>query len=188
MARGGTTRIAAAMLGALALAGCGWGSSSSPGPTAGAAPCPRIVILAEGADLTRFRAGAPRDLTAMAFDARIAGFEARCDFANRDRTALDVRVTPRFEAERGPAAQGNSADLPWFIAVTTADDTEVLGRVADTTRVIFPANVQRGGAIGRSAGVVIPLAEGRRAGDVLVRLSFQLTPEELAQNRQRGPR
>ena len=117
----------------MALAACG-GGSSQPAPVGGA-PCPRIAILADGADLTRYREGAGRDLTAMVVDARVTGFEARCDFAGSDRGVLDVRIVPRFEAERGPAATARSVDLPWFVALSTADDSEVLARIAGTTRM-----------------------------------------------------
>jgi hypothetical protein len=169
----------------LALAACG--GAAPPAPVGGA-PCPRIAILAEGADLTRYRAGAARDLTAMVVDARVGGFEARCDFASRDRGVLDVRVTPRFEAERGPAGELRSVDLPWFVALSTADDTEVLARVAGTSRVTFPPNGPRGQAVGQPVLLSMPLTDGRRAADYVVRISFQLTPEELALNRARGAR
>lgn len=185
MARGQKLMRAAVLGVPLALAGCG----GSPAPTAaGAAPCPRIAILADGADLTRYRPGAARDLTGMVLDARIAGFDARCDFTGSDRATLDVRVTPRFQAERGPAASGNTADLPWFVAVTDAGDTEILSRVAATTRIAFAPNVPRTQAAGQAVQVSMPLTGGRRAGDYTVRVSFQLTPEELALNRARGPR
>ncbi|WP_372623227.1 hypothetical protein [Falsiroseomonas sp.] len=167
----------------LLITACG----GSPLP-AGSAPCPRIAILADGADLTRFRTGAARDLTALTLDARITGFDARCDYAGGDLRALEVRITPRFEAERGPAAAGRGADLPWFVALSDTADTRILARVAQTTPVTFPPNVQRAEASGRPVQVVVPLPEGRRASDYVVRLSFQLTPEELALNRQRGPR
>jgi hypothetical protein len=153
------------------------------------APCPRIAILAEGADLTRFRPGAGRgDLTAMVADARIAGFDATCDFADRARTTLNVRITPRFDAERGPAAEGRALDLPWFVALTDAADSAVLDRQAFVTRVAFGPNVARSNATGQTARLALPLGEGRSAATYTVRLSLQLTPEELALNRARGPR
>jgi hypothetical protein len=173
-------------LAALTLAACSGGGD--PGPLGGTAPCPRIAILADGADLTRFRPGAARDLTAMVVDARIAGFEARCDFAGRDRRVLDVRITPRFEVERGPALAERSADLPWFVALSDANDSGVLERVAATTRVTFSPNVQRTQVTGRTAQLAVPVGGELRAADYVVRLSLQLTPEELEQNRQRGPR
>jgi hypothetical protein len=183
MARGQKVLRAAVLGVPLALAACG----GTPAPT-GPAPCPRIAILADGADLTRYQPGAARELTGMVLDARIAGFDARCDFAASDRSALDVRITPRFQAERGPAATGGTAELPWFVVVTDAGDAEILTRVAATTRVSFPPNVPRAQATGQAVLVTMPLSGGRRAGDYTVRVSFQLTPDELALNRQRGPR
>jgi hypothetical protein len=174
--------IAAALL---ALAGCG---GLGGGSGSGTAPCPRIAILAEGSELTRYRPGAPRDLSQMAVDARILGFDARCDWASRDRRALEVRVTPRFGAERGPAADGRVVDLPCFVAVTDAGDSQVLERVAATTRLTFPANVGRAGATGTPVTVTLPIGEDRGARDYAVRLSFQLTPDDLVHNRARGVR
>ena len=175
-------RAAAAAAALLLLAACGGRANDA------AAPCPRIAILADGADLTRFAPGAGRDLTALVLDARLTGFEARCDFAGRDRRVLDVRITPRFEAERGPAAEGRTADLPWFVALSDAGDSAVVDRVAGTTRIAFAANVPRAQATGRPVAVAVPVGGGLRAADYVLRLSFQLTPEELALNRQRGPR
>jgi len=156
--------------------------------SASQAPCPRIVILADGADLTRFRAGASGDLTALTADARIAGFEANCDFASRDRSALNIRLTPRFEVERGPAAEGRTLDLPWFVALTDAGDERLLDRQAFTSRVAFGPNVVRTTIQGQTARLSMPLGQGVRAADYTVRISLQLSPEELALNRARGPR
>ncbi|MGG5810692.1 hypothetical protein [Falsiroseomonas sp. CW058] len=173
----------------LALAGCGVGDLLTARPTGpSTAPCPRIAILGEGADLTRFRDGAGRDLTAMEVDAVIAGFDARCDHAGRDRRVLDVRVAPRFRAERGPAFGGRAVDLPWFVALSDANDSAVLERIPATTRITFPPDIPGAAATGQAVRLAIPVAEGLRASDYVVRLSFQLTPEELAHNRQRGPR
>jgi hypothetical protein len=182
----GFNRSLSALAGLLMLAGCS--ALTTPVNTTQAA-CPRIALLAEGADLTRFRPGATRgDLTAMVADARIAGFDATCDYADRARSALNVRVTPRFAAERGPAAEGRTLDLPWFVALTDAEDSAVLDRQGFTTRITFGPNVARTSATGQTARLALPLGEGRTAGTYTVRLSLQLTPEELALNRARGPR
>lgn len=181
MRRANTGMCLAGGLAMLALAGC----SSSPPTGVSTAPCPRIAILADGADLTRFRPGGPADLATMTVDARIVGFDAQCDFQGRDR--LDVRVTPRFSAERGPAADGRSFDLPWFLAVSTADE-EVLDRTASVTRVTFPQNVGRAAATGPTVRFTMPIGNGGRAQDYLVRIAFQLDEQQLAYNRARGPR
>ena len=183
--RGGWAR-GAAVLGVLGLAACGGGGTrTSDGPQA---PCPRIALLADGADMTRFRPGGAGELTAMVVDARISGFDATCDWAGRSGRDVTVRLTPRFEAERGPAADGRTLDLPWFVALTDAGDTTLLAREAFSTRLTFPPNVPRATATGQAARVTVPVAEGRRAGEYTLRVSLQLTPEELAFNRRRGPR
>lgn len=179
--------VAAVALPAM-LAACGGSESTSNVLTAGQAPCPRITILADGADLTQYVAGAPRDLTTMVLDARIAGFDAVCDYASRDRRALDVRVTPRFQVERGPAARGGSLDIPWFIAVSDAGDTDVIDRQAFTARATLASNQTRVNSTGQAARLRLPIGDGVSAGNYLVRISFQLTPDQLAQNRSRGPR
>jgi hypothetical protein len=169
---------------ALVLAGCG--SSGPPGVST--APCPRIAILADGADLTRFRPGAGRDLTGMIVDAKLAGFDARCDFDRRDNRSIEVQVTPRFQAERGPAAEGRTVELPWLLVLSDPTDTEDLSRVNDVSRVTFPPNVNRITVAGRTATLVVPVAPGTRAQQYLVRLAFQVSQDELSHNRQRGVR
>jgi hypothetical protein len=184
----------ALVLGAtLALAACGGREDAEGARTIATlanelAPCPRIVILGDGADLTRFRPGGDRDLTAMVVDARIEGFNASCDYANSARDSLAIRLTPRFEAERGPAAEGRTAELPWFVALTDPGDQSVLDRRGFAARASFPPNTPRATVIGQQARLAVPLRPGARAQDYTIRLSFQLSPEELAHNRARGPR
>jgi hypothetical protein len=173
--------LAAALL---ALAGCGGGDQ----PTL-PATCPRVGILADAADLTHFRPGAGQDLSAMVLDARITGFQARCDYTRRGR-ALEMILTVQFAAERGPAAQGaRTAELPYFVTVVSPDETQVIAPPQHfSTRVVFPTNVSRVRANGQELSIVIPLGGERRLGDEAVLIAFQLTPEELALNRRRGPR
>ena len=83
------------LAGALALAGCG-----NTGPATPPAPCPRITILADGADLTRFQPGAVQDLATTTFDARLVGFQASCDYARR-RGGVAVTLSVLFALPLG---------------------------------------------------------------------------------------
>lgn len=180
MRRRRMTGLAAAAL----LAGCGGGSGFTSGPPA---PCPRVTILADGADLTQFRPGAVQDLAAMTVDARLIGFEARCDYTRR-RESVAVAVSAIFDVERGPAAPAlREARLPWFIAVTDAGDAQLIDRQDFVTPVAFTGNVNRVRVQSRPVTLNFP-AEERLVENHNVRLSFQLTPEQLALNRRRGPR
>ncbi len=173
-----------AAFGLLVLAGCGDRPVEDLLSRA-QAPCPRIGVIADAADLTRFRAGGGTDLTAMEVDARVAGFQAKCDYAS-GRQGLVVTLTPQFTAERGPAAPGPAIDIPYMVAVV-GDDDRVLSRAAYALRVAFPPNVSRVQSQGEELSVTltggVPQAASRR-----VLIGFQLSPEELAANRRRGPR
>lgn len=166
-----------ALAGLMALGACGSEVQRT-------APCPRITLLRDGADLTRFRPGAGQDLSVMTADARLTGFQARCDFANRGN-AITIDITPGFAVEQGPAGASSSVDLPWFVAISDDRDTRILDQQDYTTRASFPANQSRVALAGERVRLTLPASEIR---EVNVRLSFRLTAEELAYNRRRGAR
>jgi predicted NAD/FAD-dependent oxidoreductase len=172
--------------GLLALAGCNSGSSGVAGLLETAqAPCPRVGVIADAADLTRFRAGGGTDLTAMVVDARVSGFQAKCNYAPR-REGLVVTLTPAFSAERGPAASGSEIEIPYMVAVVSEDD-RILSQASYNLRVAFPPNVARVQSGGEELSITLP-GGVQQAASRRVLIGFQLSPEELAANRRRGPR
>ncbi len=177
--------LAAAALAGLLPAACG-GGGSARGPALPVA-CPRPGILADGADLTRWRPGPVRDLTTLVFDARLSGLNGSCRPGRGDRT-LEVTLAPSFAVERGPAGSGERlAELPWFVAVVGPGD-EILQRRSFTERVPFNRGETRAAGAAEPVRLSLPVGEERRATDYRVLVSFELTPEELAANRRRGPR
>ena len=170
--------------GLLLLAACG-GAARDPMAEI-TAPCPRVALLGEAADLTRY-AGGGRDLSALVLDARLTGFTARCDYAPRN-AGLDVTLRLAMSAERGQAAPGREATLPYLVAVVTPDETAVLAREAYGAQVAFPVNVNRVLTRGEEISIRLPGRDPQEAAQRTVLLGFVLTPEELALNRQRGPR
>ncbi|MCQ4161813.1 hypothetical protein NON00_18020 [Roseomonas sp. GC11] len=175
--------VMAAMGAALLLAGCGSGDRGNP-LLDGKAPCPAISILADGADLTRFRPGGGRDLTAMEFNASISGYKASCDFAPRN-AGLDVTLKPSFLVERGPAATGRAAEMTYMVAVAQ-DGNPVAPPSLFGLKVEFPANVSR--SAGEDEVTIRLPGTPAQAARRQIWISFQLSPEELALNRARGPR
>ena len=75
--------------------------------------------------------------------------------------------------------------LPWFIIVTDAGDAEVIDRQDFGTPVTFAGNASRVRVQSRPVALNLP-AEERLVENHTVRLSFQLTPDQLAANRRRG--
>jgi hypothetical protein len=175
---------AAAALVALLPAGCGSGGDRGPAlPVA----CPRPGILADGADLTRWQPGPVRDLTTLIFDARLTGLNGSCRPGRRDRS-LEVTLTATFAVERGAAGSGaRVAELPWFIAVVGPGE-EILQRQSFVERLAFNRGETRAAGETEPVRLSLPVGEERRATDYRIFVSFELTPEDVAVNRRRGPR
>lgn len=175
-------RFLLAALPALALAGCGdTGSSRLP------VACPRPGLLAEGADLTRYRPGPVRDLTTLEWDARITGLSGGCA-PGRNNRSIDVTLTATFVVERGVGAEGRLVELPWFVAVVDANDERILNRQGFVERAGFARNETRATVESGPVRLSLPVGEARRASDYRILVSFELAEEDLALNRRRGPR
>lgn len=166
----------------LTLMGCG-DTTATRLPVA----CPRPGLLADGADLTRYRPGPVRDLTTLEWDARLAGISGGCN-PGRGARSVDVTLITAFTVERGAGAEGRVVDLPWFVAVVDANDGRVLNRQNFVERATFARNEARTTIESVPVSLSLPVGETRRATDYRIFVSFQLTPEELEQNRRRGPR
>jgi hypothetical protein len=148
------------------------------------APCPRVTILADGADVTRYQPGAPADLAAMVVDGRMVGVGVTCDYVRGG--GVEVKVAAIMDVERGPASRGNRAELPWFLAVTSGDDSQLVERKDARLMVNFEGNQTRARATSAPESIIFPT--GRNPADYRVRISFALSAEELDRNRRRGPR
>ncbi len=107
----------------------------------------------------------------VAFYGIVSEADVKCEYTgDAVRIALDVIVV----AERGPAAKGDSVDLPYFVAVTGPDQT-VLARNPFAVRIAFEGNQKRS-AVTDHYEEVIPLG-GRKGSDLNVYLGFQQSPE-----------
>lgn len=166
----------------LLLAGCGAGTGTQL-PIA----CPNPGLLGEGADLTRYRPGAPQDLTGLDFDARLVSINGSCKAGRGDRT-IELEMTAGFAVERGPASEGRAVELPWFVAVLDRQTDAILSRQDFTDRVVFGRNETRSTVDSAPVSITLPVGETRRAADYRILVSFQLTEQDLALNRRRGPR
>jgi hypothetical protein len=166
----------------LLLAGCGAGTGTQL-PIA----CPNPGLLGEGSDLTRYSPGAAQDLTGLDFDARLVSINGSCKAGRGDRT-IEMQMTAGFSVERGPASEGRSVELPWFVAVLDRRTDAILSRQNFTDRVAFGRNETRTTVDSAPVSITLPVGENRRAGDYRILVSFQLTEQDLALNRRRGPR
>jgi hypothetical protein len=174
----GAALSAAALLAALPLAGCG--------PERGefAPACPQPIFEQTLSDVARYRPGTDgRDLTDLVVQGRLVSVSGQCKLANKKGDTLLVAVRVGMQITRGPALQGNSADVPVFLAVT--DGETILDKQTYMVRAEFPSNVQMVPLAGGPIDFSLPITASRTGAAYQIRIGFQLTPEELEANRRR---
>jgi hypothetical protein len=170
----------ASALAALALAGCGLSDDPNRFPPA----CPASAILSDAADITHTD-GRGRDITDTVMDGRITGLKGTCRDSD-DRKALDASIRVGMDVSRGPAATGRTAPVPYFVAVSR--DGRILDKRVMTLDVVFPPNVDRVHIEGEPVSFAFPTPRGVTGAAYRIVVGFQLTPDQLAANRARGPR
>jgi len=158
----------AVLAGLLALAGCGWFSHT---PQTAAPACPGAVILRPLANTAIFGPAAERRPDNVAFYGLLDEVGSKCTYSgNSVLMKLDVIVI----GQHGPAAQGDSVDLDYFVAVTTPQQT-ILSKQPFRVRIVFPPGKIRAGVTDH-IDEAIPL-DGHTANDLTLDLGFQQSPD-----------
>lgn len=176
--RQGWQRLAGALAPAVVVAGCGGGGIDQFAPA-----CPRPAILRDANDLTRYR-GTGRDFLDTALQGRITAINGSCTQDGRRTVVATVQVGMDFT--RGPAAVGRTTSVPFFVAVSQGQT--VLDKQIYTVQLEFPENTDRLRVTGDSVTLRLPVTATQKADSYQVTTGFQLSPEELAINRQRPAR
>jgi hypothetical protein len=160
-------------------------ASGCTDPNSFAPSCPRSAILPDTGDITRWRtvsSGSSHDVTDLVLAGRVTGVIANC-FAGDKPATIRAKVQVAFTLNRGPAAAGRSADVAYFMAVTRGDT--ILDKAVFPVHAVFPPNIDELKLVGEEVNLVIPTPKGISGPDYTVETGFQLSPQELAANRQR---
>jgi hypothetical protein len=172
-------RLMASTAAIAALAAC-----SAPKPTEFAPSCPRVVVVADAADLSRYRPGGGQDLTDLVLDGRILPPKGSCEREDRDNVRTNLNVD--LQLLRGPASRGRAAPISYFVAVRDGD--RLIDKQVYNLTVTFPENQDQMRITGPLTSMLLPVNKEKAAAAYDVLVGFQLSPDELAVNRQRGPR
>ncbi|HBK08016.1 MAG TPA: hypothetical protein DDZ81_19535 [Acetobacteraceae bacterium] len=144
--------------------------------------CPSAKLVPALADLTRYSGPGPtHDLTDMVLQARVVTVDGKCA-AGDDKSVLPASVAVSFLLQRGPAMVGREADLPVFLAVVEGDT--VRDKRVFQVHLIFPPNVDRMTITSPPIDLNLPVSPEKSGAAYGIIAGFQLTPEELAANRQ----
>ena len=158
----------AALLGILALSGCGMFSSSS---SKQAEACPSAVVLRPLSNTAVFGSAPERRPDNVAFYGLLSEAALKCDYSGGNvKIALDAVIV----GERGPASKGDVVDLPYFVAVTGPDQS-IISKRPFAVRIVFEGTQKRAGVTDHIEET-IPL-DGRKGSDLNILLGFQQSPE-----------
>jgi len=153
-----------------------------------APPCPRPAFLGDAANIDLYRsAGGPggrRDLTDLVLHGRVIGLNGSCQEGDR-KNQLATTAVMTVELTRGPAMQGREADVPVFLAVTDGDT--ILDKRIYPLHAAFPPNVDRLVLQSEVQSLALPVSPGKSGAAYTIVIGFQLTPDEMEQNRRSGP-
>jgi len=164
--------IAALLVLGWALAGC-----TKSGPPK---PCPRVGVLDDAQRLVRFNPGGGRDLTDIRFEAEIGVRSGRCEYTSRD-SQLEVEMAVEIQAVRAPNA-GKQGEFEYFVAITDRSQ-RILAKQVFTAVIPFETDRRAAGAL-EELVETIPLKPGQLGNEFEIVVGFQLSPDELAYNRQ----
>jgi hypothetical protein len=164
----------------LPLFGCG------PAANTFAPVCPTPRLIPALSDVTRYGGPGPtHDVTDLILQGRVVAVNGSCE-AGDDKSKLPAKVLVSITMQRGPAMQGREADVAVFLAVTEGDT--VRDKRVFPLRLAFPPNVDRLTITSPEIDLDLPVSPDKSGAVYSIIAGFQLTPDELAANRQAGGR
>ena len=146
--------------------------------------CPPMGALKEAEELTRFRLGDGRDLTDVAFEAKIGRVVGKCEVKQSESLAK-IQAGFEFFGERGPALDKAETPLKYFVAVK-APNGKIARREAYDVSLVFDGGAQEARAVDYLF-LEIPDATPAALRAYQIYVGLQMTREEFAFS-QRGQR
>lgn len=166
---------AAAVLGlALGIGGCAFVDDGAPNV------CPQAAILDDAGELVRFASAKPSGPSDVAFRARMKRVSGFCEV---DADWVEMELTTAMETERGPSNKKGEAKFTYFVAILD-QDKKVLSRIKFPMIAQFRQRETKLD-FNEALTVTIPRKKGDLPKDYYVYLGFEMTPAELAHNRDR---
>lgn len=139
-------------------------------------PCPKLEVLPGTDSITIFREGQGRDLVDVRFEGVLAPVSGFCQYVDDD-AAVEVEIIFRIGAIKGPAAESQIEEFPFFIAIAERSG-EIVAKKIFSSPIEIPEGRRRG-AVEEEIDQRIPLPGLKTGADYIIILGFQLTEEQL---------
>lgn len=166
------------------LAGCGfsmpWSDDTTPA-------CPAVRLLQSADSEVVYTAGEGRDPVDVRFSTRFAQLDWTCTYErDADAPYVQVDLAINFAVTRGPADRDRQADFSYFVAALDAGQ-QVVDKQVFPVSIRFPATLDRVGMPEPDqVSLRLPLDRGTRGWQYTVVAGFQLTEQELEEQRTRA--
>lgn len=157
------------------LAGCGVFKKAEP-----PRPCPPVFVVKQASFLTEYRNNVPGDITDVVFQNKISDFQGVCSF-DKKRNRMNVTLSVIFDMLRGPANQTRKGSFAYFVAIPKFHPSP-FGKQIFGVSVNFAENQTRQRAVD-TVELEIPLKKGVPLKDYAIYVGFQLTPDQVDENR-----
>jgi len=147
-------------------------------------PCPRITVLGNASEITKFKEGPGRDLIDVVFSAEISNVLNLCkydvDYDSRDGN-IHVQLSTIIAGKRGPADKTHSATIPYFVAIVD-QDKKILQKSNFNLKLAFPGNLSQNEVKDEVVDLTIPVSKGLDGRDFEIYIGLQLNREQIAYN------
>ena len=145
--------------------------------------CPRIGVLYDASQLTVFGPGPGRDLNNVAYDGEIGRVRGECD--NNGQFA-EVEIKFDVDLRAGPQGRVGQQNFQYFVAVTELNQRVLNKQVYNFTAEFEPGQ-PRIYETREVKNIRIPFQRLGRADLYEVLVGWELSPEQLAYNRNTTP-
>ena len=147
--------------------------------------CPQAEIVGELQSLSEFDSASNPAPSNLISTIEITNVQKSCNYASGAAT-IDLKMD--FVGTLGPRGRALSSDrpffsYPFFVAVTSRDGTILAKEVFAASLTYDPG--QNTKIYTEKLRQIIPIERGESGGDYRVLVGFQLTPDQLAHNRQK---
>ncbi len=139
-------------------------------------PCPRVEVLPGADTIAIYREGAGRDLVDVRFEGALEAVSGICQYVDDD-SAIVIELVLQIGAIKGPAADSQIEEFPFFVAIAERSG-EIVAKKVFISPIEIPG-ARRRGAVQEEIEQRIPLSGGKTGRDYVIIYGFQLTQEQL---------
>ncbi len=137
--------------------------------------CPAVAIMGYTGDITLFE-GEGRDRTDVAYTALMSNVKSTCS----QGTDVEGKVSFMVSAMKGPAAQGDTVTIPYFVTVIRDNNLVVAKKIYNLTLTFGPDSLRAQSM--ETISSYIPEIEQARRYDYELLVGFQLSDNEVVYN------